>query len=235
MHIILVPGLWLDASSWGDVAPALEAAGHRTHPLTMPGVGGSGPDTAGIGMAAWVDATVTALDALDGEVALVGHSGGGNVAYGAADARPDRVAHLVLLDTWPPSDGGSVSEFPIVDGVVPFPGWDFFDEPDIADLDPQTRADAAARTKSVPARVPTDPIRLSDERRRSVPVTIVTGTVPAAQIREIIAAGPEWAAELVALEHLDIIELGAPGDPTGHWPQFSRPGAVAEAILRAIG
>jgi len=235
MHIILVPGLWLDASSWGDVAPALEAAGHRTHPLTMPGVGASGPESAGIGMADWVDATVAALDALDGQVVLVGHSGGGNVAYGAVDARPDRVARLVLLDTWPPGEGGTISEFPIVDGVIPFPGWDFFDESDVADLDPQTRADAAARAQSVPERVPTDPIRLADERRRTVPVTIITGTVPAAQIREIIAAAPAWAAELVALERLDIIELGAPGDPTGHWPQFSRPGAVAEAILRAIG
>jgi pimeloyl-ACP methyl ester carboxylesterase len=83
--------------------------------------------------------------------------------------------------------------------------------------------------------VPTDPIHLTDERRRSVPATIITGTVPAAQIREIIAAAPAWAAELAALEHLEIIELGRPGDPTGHWPQFSRPGAVAEAILQAIG
>jgi len=235
MHIILVPGLWLDASSWGEVAPALEAAGHRTHALTMPGVGASAADSAGIGMADWVAATVAEIDALDGQIALVGHSGGGNVAYGAVDARPDRIARLVLLDTWPPAEGGTISEFPIVDGVVPFPGWDFFDDSDVADLDPQTRADAAARAKPVPERVPTDPIRLSDERRRSVPATIITGTVPAAQIREIVQSAPEWAAELAAIEQLDVIELGAPGDPTGHWPQFSRPGAVAEAILQAIG
>jgi pimeloyl-ACP methyl ester carboxylesterase len=235
MHIILVPGLWLDGSSWGEVSPALEAAGHRTHALTMPGVGAPGPESAGIGMADWVAAVVAALDRLDGAVALVGHSGGGNVVYGAVDARPDRVEHVVFLDAFPPGDGGSVSEFPVADGVVPFPGWDFFDEPDVADLDPQTRAEAAARMKSVPERVPTDPIRLSDERRRTVPATIVTGTVPASQIREIIAAPPPWAAELAALERLGIIELGAPGDATGHWPQFSRPGAVAEAILRALG
>ncbi|WP_426325372.1 alpha/beta fold hydrolase [Microbacterium sp. E-13] len=234
MHIILVPGLWLDASSWGEVSPALEAAGHRTHALTMPGVGASGTASAGIGMAEWVAAAVAELDRLDGAVALVGHSGGGNVVYGAVDARPDRVEHVVFLDTFPPGDGGSVSEFPVSDGVVPFPGWDFFDEPEVADLDPQTRADAAARTQSVPERVPTDPIRLTDERRRSVPATIITGTVPASQIREIIEQAPPWAEELAALEHLDIIELGAAGDPTGHWPQFSRPGAVAEAILRAL-
>ncbi|MDQ7877933.1 alpha/beta hydrolase [Microbacterium sp. QXD-8] len=234
MHIILVPGLWLDASSWGEVAPALESAGHRTHALTMPGVGAPGAESAGIGIADWVAATVDALDRLDGPVAVVGHSGGGNVAYGAVDARPDRVDHVVFLDTFPPGEGGSISEFPVVDGVVPFPGWDFFDDSDVADLDPQTRADVAARAKSVPERVPTDPIRLSDERRRAVPATIITGTVPEAQIREIVEKAPSWAAELAALEKLEVIELGAPGDPTGHWPQFSRPGAVAEAILRAI-
>ncbi|MBW9093924.1 alpha/beta hydrolase [Microbacterium jejuense] len=235
MHIILVPGLWLDASSWGDVVPALEAAGHRTHPLTMPGVGASASDSADIGISDWIAATVAELDALDGQVVLVGHSGGGNVVYGAVDARPDRVSRVVFLDTFPPGEGGSISEFPVVDGVIPFPGWDFFDDSDVADLDPQTRADAAARAKSVPERVPTDPIRLSDERRRAVPATIITGTVPAMQIREIIHGAPAWAAELAALQQLDIIELGAPGDPTGHWPQFSRPGAVAEAILQAIG
>jgi len=235
MHIILVPGLWLDASSWGDVAPALEAAGHRTHALTMPGVGASGAASAGIGIADWVAATVGALDRLDGQVVVVGHSGGGNVAYGAVDARPERVERVVFLDTFPPGDGGTISEFPVVDGVIPFPGWDFFDESDIADLDPQTRADAAAHAKSVPVAVPTDPIRLTDERRRTVPATIITGTVPAAQIREIIEKAPPWAAELAAVQDLDVIELGAPGQPTGHWPQFSRPGAVAEAILRAIG
>lgn len=235
MHIILIPGLWLDASSWGEVTPALEAAGHRTHPLTMPGVGAPESESASVGMADWISAAVAAIDTLDGTVAVVGHSGGGNVAYGVVDARPDRVAHVVFLDTFPPGDGGTISEFPVVDGVIPFPGWDFFDEPDIADLDAQTRAEAADRMKSVPALVPTDPIRLTDAQRRRVPATIVSSTVPAAQIREIITQAPAWAAELAAHEHLDIVELSSPGEPTGHWPQYSRPGAVAEAILAAIG
>ena len=38
MDIILIPGLWLDASSWDDVIPVLEAGGHRTHPITLPGM-----------------------------------------------------------------------------------------------------------------------------------------------------------------------------------------------------
>lgn len=235
MHIILVPGLWLDASTWGEVTPALEAAGHTTHPLTMPGVGAPAAESGGIGIADWVAAAVAEIDRLDGAIALVGHSGGGNVAYGALDARPDRISHIVFLDTFPPTDGGSIWEFPVVDGVIPFPGWDSFDESEVADLDAQTRADAAARVKSVPERVPTDPLRLTDERRRAVPATMITSTVPEAQIREIIRQAPAWAAELAALERLEIVQLNADGEPTGHWPQFSKPGAVAEAILRAIG
>ena len=151
MKIILVPGLWLDASSWGEVIPALERAGHTVHALTMPGVGAPAAESSEIGIADWVDAVVDEIDATDGLVALVGHSGGGNVVYGAADARPERVARVVFVDTFPPGDGGSIWEFPIVDGVIPFPGWDFFEEPEVADLDETVRAEAAARTRSVPA------------------------------------------------------------------------------------
>ena len=234
MHIILVPGLWLDAATWGEVTPALEAAGHRTHPLTMPGVGAPAAQSSGIGLADWVASVVAEIDALDGPVVLVGHSGGGNVVYGALDARPEHVAHVVFLDTFPPTAGSSIWDFPVVDGVVPFPGWDSFDEGEVADLDPQTRADAAARAQSVPERVPTDPLRLSDERRRAVPMTMITSTMPADDIRAIIGEAPAWAAEMAAIAKLDIVQLNGPDDATGHWPQFSRPGAVAEAILHAI-
>ena len=229
MDIILVPGLWLDESSWDDVIPALERAGHTVHALTMPGVGAPAADSSEIGIADWVDAVVDEIDATDGLVTLVGHSGGGNVVYGAADARPERIARVVFVDTFPPADGGSIWEFPIVDGVIPFPGWDFFEEPEIADLDEATRARAASRTRSVPARVPTDPLRLRDERRRLVPVTMLTGTVPAGDIRGYIAAAPDWAAELAAVKDLEIIELHS-----GHWPQFSKPDALAAAILSAL-
>src|SRR6478752_10839274 len=155
MDIILIPGLWLDASSWDAITPALEAAGHTVHPLTMPGTGVPAPESSEIGIQDWVDAVVAEIDAIDGPVVVVGHSGGGNVAWGAADARPDRVARVIFVDTVPPPNGQMISEFPIEDGVIPFPGWDAFEEAEIYDLDADTRERAAARTKSVPARVPT--------------------------------------------------------------------------------
>lgn len=228
MNIILIPGLWLDATSWDAVVPALEAAGHSVHPLTMPGVGVPAPESAEIGIADWVAAVVAEIDRTSERVLVVGHSGGGNVAYGAVDARPERVAGVVFVDTFPPGAGGSIWEFPVVDGVVPFPGWDSFEDAEVGDLDEATRAARGARTLSVPARVPTDPIRLTDDRRRDVPATMLTGTVPADEIRRIISGAPDWAAELAALRHLEIREL-----TSGHWPQFSVPDDVAAGILAA--
>ncbi|MFG6401308.1 alpha/beta fold hydrolase [Microbacterium sp. P04] len=229
MDVILVPGLWLDSSSWDAQRAPLEAAGHTVHALTMPGLGEPAAASSGIGLADWIAATVTAIDAVDGRVALVGHSGGGNVVWGAADARVERIERVVFVDTFPPADGGDISAFPVVDDVVPFPGWEFFDDADVADLDAATRELWRPRMAAVPARVPTDPIALHDPRRVDLPVTMVTGTFPAAAIGDVIADAPPWAAELGALTNLEIVEVHS-----GHWPQFTVPDALATALVEAL-
>lgn len=229
MDIILVPGLWLDASSWDAVVPTLTDAGHRAHPLTLPGTGSPAAESADIGIADWVAAVVAQIDALPGEVVVVGHSGGGNVAYGALDARPDRVARLVLVDTVPPPDGSIISEFEVVDGVIPFPGWGSFDEPDVADIDEPTRRVWADRALSVPAGVPMDPIHFHDLRRRTSPVTVLSGANDEEALRAMFAHWPAWGEEFAALEDVRVVHLG-----TGHWPQFTQPVAVGQAILDAM-
>lgn len=229
MDVILVPGLWLDASSWSDITPALEAAGHRARPLTMPGVGAPASESSGIRIADWVDAVIAEIDRVDGGVVLVGHSGGGNVVWGAADARPDRISRVVFVDAIPPHDGGQISEFPVVDGVVPFPGWDFFDDEDVADLDEFTRARTLPLTRSVPALVPTDPISLSGGGRHRVPVTILFGTMDDETFRAAVAQWGPYAEEFAAIVDTEIVHLG-----TNHWPQFSKPAGLAEALVAAI-
>ena len=77
MDIILVPGFWLDASSWEEVTPPLTAAGHQVHPLTLPGLESADAPRAGIGLRTHIDAVVATIDAFEAPVVLVGHSGGG--------------------------------------------------------------------------------------------------------------------------------------------------------------
>lgn len=229
MDVILVPGLWLDASSWDAATPSLIDAGHTVHALTMPGVGEGAGDSAAVGIGDWVAATVAEIDRSGGAVVLVGHSGGGNVVWAAAEARHDRVRRVVFVDTMPPPPGSMISEFPVVDGVVPFPGWDFFDEPDVADLDAATRARVAARARSVPARVPTDPIAIDGDRRRSIPVTVLSGALDEAGVRELVSNWPRWADEFAAIHDVEVVHLGS-----GHWPQFSQPQTFARALADAV-
>jgi pimeloyl-ACP methyl ester carboxylesterase len=229
MDIILIPGLWLDASSWEDVTPTLERAGHRVHPLTMPGLGEPAAASSDVGIADWIAAGVAAVDAIDGDVVVVGHSGGGNVAWGVADARPDRVRRVVFVDTVPPPPGNGISEFEIVDGVVPFPGWDFFPDEDVNDLDEATRARTAPLAQSVPARVPTDGIVLENAERYRVPVTLLMGGLDQPTFDGMIDQWGPYADEYRAIEDAEIVRIGS-----GHWPQFSTPARLGELIVAAV-
>jgi len=66
MDIIPIPGFWPDASSWSDIAPALEGAGHRVRAMTLPRLDSVHPDRTAIGLRDHVDAVVAAVDQLTG-------------------------------------------------------------------------------------------------------------------------------------------------------------------------
>ena len=66
MDIILIPGFWLGASSWSEVAPALEQAGHRVRALTLPGLESADADRSDIGLRDQVDAVIAAVDQRNG-------------------------------------------------------------------------------------------------------------------------------------------------------------------------
>ena len=230
MDIILIPGFWLDASSWSEVTPALEAAGHRVHPLTLPGLESREADRSGIGLRDHVDAVLTAVDALDGPVVLVGHSGGGAVAHAVADARPERVARVVYVDSGPVGDGDSINdELSVEGGEIPLPDWSEFGEDDLRDLDDDLREAFRARAVPQPAGVATDRQVLSDERRYDVPATVIACEYSSDQLRGWIEAGHPYVAELAALHDVEFVDL-----PTGHWPQFTKPAELSQAILGAV-
>lgn len=229
MDIILIPGLWLDGSSWDDVVSALQAAGHTPRPLTLPGMESKTADRSDITLRDHIDAVVEQIDSVDGPVVLVGHSGGALVAHGAVDARPDRVARVVYVDAVPVGDGGLINdELPVVDGEIPLPAWSEFEDEDLVDLTDDLRARFRERAIPSPVRVAEDPIRLSDERRYDVPITVIACEFPSSQIREWIEQSAPFVQELATIRDVAYVDL-----PTGHWPQFTKPNQLAEAISAA--
>jgi pimeloyl-ACP methyl ester carboxylesterase len=234
MDLVLIPGLWLDGSSWDGVVPALEQAGHRTHPLTLPGMESQHAERSSITLRDHVNAVVAVIDSMDsanGEVVLVGHSGGGAIAHGAVDVRPDRVHRVVYVDCVPLGEGGVIADqLPSQNGEIPLPDWSVFDEEDLVDLDDSLRANFRERAIPSPVHVASDPQRLSDERRYDVPITVISSEFPSALLRKMIDQGDEYVQELAKVRAVDYIDL-----PTGHWPQFTRPEELGKAILSSLG
>ena len=232
MHIILIPGLWLDGSSWDEVLPHLEAAGHTPHPLTLPGMESRDADRSGVTLEDHVDAVVAAIDSADpadGPVLVVGHSAASALAFAAVDARPDRVARGVYVGGFPGADGEALVGWATpVDGEIPFPGWSEFDDADVQDLDEQTRKRFVERAIPSPGRLATDELHLTDERRYEVPATAICPEYTPEQLRAWIADGEPPVQEFARIREVDYVDL-----PTGHWPQLTNPRALAEAIAAA--
>jgi pimeloyl-ACP methyl ester carboxylesterase len=233
MDIILIPGLWLDGSSWEKVVPALEQAGHRTHPLTLPGMESKDTNRSEITLRDHVDAVVDAIDSCgsDGQVVLVGHSAGCGIAHAAVDARPDRVARAVYVGGFPTGDGDAVADgYPAENGEVPLPDWSAFEEEELVDLDDEARAAFRERAIPSPEHVTRDPQQLSDERRYDVPVTVICTEFTSQMLRDWVERGLAPVREFARIRDVEYVDL-----PTGHWPQFTRPEELARTILASVG
>lgn len=227
MDVLLIPGFWLDATAWDPVVPAIEAAGHTPKPITLPGLSPADP---GVGLRDQIDHVVGLVDAADGPIVLVGHSGGGAVAHGVVDARPDRVAKVIYVDSGPLGDGGVINdEFEAEDGMVPLPNRMVFDDETVADMDDAVWAAFEARAIPIPAKVATEKQVLSDPRRYDVPVTVITCEMSEQTLRELITAGHPYVAELAKIRDYEILEL-----PTGHWPMFTKPENLTRFLVASL-
>jgi pimeloyl-ACP methyl ester carboxylesterase len=221
MDILLIAGLWLDASVWKDVAQALELHGHRVMPITLPGQGDGNTSATLDDQRA---AVIAAVDAAVGRPMVVGHSAACTLAWIATDARPDKVLKVALVGGFPAPDGERYADFfPIQDGAMPFPGWGPFEGADSADLDDATKHAIASAAIPVPEGVARGVVRLGDERRYDVPVVIVCPEFSPAQAKGWIDGGE--APELAKARNVSYVDIDS-----GHWPMISAPDELARLL-----
>jgi pimeloyl-ACP methyl ester carboxylesterase len=224
MDIVLIAGLWLDASVWANVAAQLEARGHRAVPVTMPGQGDGNTSAT---LADQVAAVVAAVDAAAGRPLVVGHSAACSLAWLAADARPGTISKIALIGGFPSPNGNAYFDsLPVQDGVMAFPGWGEFEGPDSADLDDAAKRAIAMAAIPVPEGVTRGVIRLADERRYEVPVVLVCPEFTAAQAGEWIDQGE--VPELAKSKNVSFLDIDS-----GHWPMISAPAELARLLAQA--
>lgn len=222
MDVILIAGLWLDASVWSQVATELERNRHHPIPVALPGQG-DGSATATLDDQ--LTAVLAAVDAAERPV-VVGHSAAASLAWLAADRRAAEVARVVLIGGFPNADGEAYADFfPVQDGVMLFPGWAAFDGPDTADLDDAARQGLAAGMVPVPEGVAKGIVELRDDRRYDVPITLVCPEFTPAQAKAWIAEGQ--LPELAKAHDVSFVDIDS-----GHWPMSTRPVELARLLAQ---
>ncbi|MDQ3946988.1 MAG: alpha/beta hydrolase [Actinomycetota bacterium] len=230
---VLVHGAWGGSWQFGRVAKRLRGAGHDVFTPTLTGQGDRAhlfsPE---VGLDTHVRDVAAMLEYEDlSEVVLVAHSYGGMVATAAAEQAPGRLAQIVYIDAFVPTDGQSTLElFPPKfqelfrarardhDGLR-IPGGDF-----ILDIwgvtDPAQREWVGARTAPFPIRCWEQPAKLPANAAAGLRRSFVDCT---ASLSEIF--GP--FAERARIEGWGYQQLAS-----SHVAWLTHPETLAEIVLR---
>ena len=221
--IVLVPGFWLGAWAWDEVAAALRADGHDVTALTLPGLESVDADRSSITLSDHVDAICEAVTAAGRPVVLAVHSGAGVSGYVASDRIPEQIAAMVYVDSGP-ATGALDPDFDAVE--KPLPSREELEEEE--NLDGLTEEQLETfRRRAVPepgAALREGPELLNDARL-DVPSTVVCTGFPSEQIKAAVKEGYAWLGGFAELRDVTWVDL-----PTSHWPMWSRPRELAGII-----
>jgi pimeloyl-ACP methyl ester carboxylesterase len=224
--IVLVPGFWLGAWAWDEVAAALRADGHDVTAVTLPGLESAGADRSSITFADHVDAICQAATAAGRPVVLAVHSGAGSPGYGATDRIPEQIAAMVYVDTGPatgPFDPGLAA------AEVPLPSREQLEEEENLDgLTEEQLETFRRRAVPEPAAAVREGPELTNDARLDVPSTVICTGATSEQMKAWVQEGQVWLAGLADLRNVTYVDL-----PTSHWPMWSRPRELA-AIIRDV-
>ena len=227
--IILVPGFWLGAWAWDEVADHLRRDGHAVTAMTLPGLETADADRSSIGFEDHVDAIVRAVEAADAPVVLVVHSASGFSGYAASDRVPERIAAMVYVDTAP---GIGALDPDFADVEKPMVWSEIEEEENLDGLSEEQMETFRRRAVPVPGGVLRETAPLTNDARRDVPSTLICTGFSAEQYQAYARDHPDWSflAGIPELRRATWVDL-----PPSHWPMWSRPRELADIIGRVAG
>jgi pimeloyl-ACP methyl ester carboxylesterase len=220
--IVLVPGFWLGAWAWDEVAAVLRADGHDVTALTLPGLESPDADRSAVTMADTVDAICEAVTAAGSPVVLAVHSGSGAPGYGASDKVPELIAAMVYVDSGPAKGafdpGFEGDELPL--------RWEEVEaEENLDGLSEEQLETFRRRAIPQPAASLREAAELTNEARLDIPSVVICTGFPSEQVKAAVEEGYAWLAGLKELRDVSWIDL-----PTSHWPMWSKPRELAAII-----
>ena len=219
--IILVPGFWLGAWAWDEVAAKLRDDGHDATAITLPGLESADADRSSIGLEDHVTAIVQAVEAAGSPVVLVVHSAAGYSGYAASDRVPERIAAMVYVDTAP----GKGALDPELEGDKPLNWEEVAEEENLDGLSEEQLETFRRRAVPVPGGVLREGVELTNEARRDIPSTVICTGYTSEQYKDAAKEGYAWLGGLAELRDVTWVDL-----PTSHWPMWSRPRELAAII-----
>ncbi|MDQ6858045.1 MAG: alpha/beta hydrolase [Chloroflexota bacterium] len=221
--IILVPGFWLGAWAWDEVAATLRAGGHDVTALTLPGLESMDADRSAITMADHVNAICDAVTKAGRPVVLAVHSGAGAPGYGSTDRCPERIAAMVYVDTGP-AKGALDPEFQGVEKALPSPE-ELASGENLDGLTEDHLATFRRRAVPEPGAALREAAELTNDARVDLPSTVICTGFTSADYKDAVQKGYAFVAGLADLRNVTYVDL-----PTSHWPMWSRPRELAAII-----
>jgi pimeloyl-ACP methyl ester carboxylesterase len=242
--LVLVHPAWFGGWCWRDVVRPLRAAGHDAWAPTLTGFGERAHlATPAITLGTHVDDVINMLEVEDlHDVTLVGSSSGGTVITAVADRCPERIARLVYLDAFVPSDGQSTLDLLPPDRAAALDrlvqtegdGWRLprFGQPPWAVIlreiwhvtdDDKVRW-VLPRLRSAPFAHFTEPVRLTNAR--------ATAGIKRVYIRCVNSAPSPFDRAAAAAQASSEWEYRAM--QTYHIPLITNPQEVAQAMLEIV-
>lgn len=224
--LILVPGFWIGAWAWDEVAGILRAEGHEVTALTLPGLESADADRASVTLADHVDAICAAVDSAGRPAVVAVHSGAGVPGYGASDRIPGDIAAMVYVDTGP-ATGPMDADFAADEYPLP-PTEKLRENESLEGLSDEQLETFQRRGLPQPGAAMREGPSLTNPARLDIPTTVICTSYSSEQVKEAVEEGYAFLGGLAELRNVTYIDM-----PTSHWPMRSRPADLA-AILGGI-